>query len=49
MRDEFDVPREYRLLCGVAIGYPTDSQVNTFQAHRLGVDEVTLPVKKNTL
>jgi nitroreductase len=47
VRDEFDVPREYRLLCGVAIGYPTDAQVNTFQAHRLGVDEVTLPVKRN--
>ena len=49
VRDEFDVPREYRLLCGVAIGYPTDAKVNTFQAHRLGVDEVTLPLKKNTL
>ncbi|MEY2673619.1 MAG: hypothetical protein RLZZ514_184 [Actinomycetota bacterium] len=49
VRDEFDVPGEYRLLCGVAIGYPTDAKVNTFQAHRLGVDEVTLPVKKNTL
>ncbi|MEY4492275.1 MAG: hypothetical protein RL085_686, partial [Actinomycetota bacterium] len=37
------------LLCGVAIGYPTDAKVNTFQAHRLGVDEVTLPLKQNTL
>ena len=49
VRREFDVSSDYRLLCGVAIGYPSDAAVNDFQAHRLVVDEVTVPLRKTIL
>ena len=49
VRREFDLSRDYRLLCGVAIGYPSEADVNDFQAHRLGVDEVTVPLRKTIL
>ena len=44
VRKEFKIPKDYRLLCGIAIGYPSDSPVNAFQAHRIDVSEmVVLP------
>jgi nitroreductase len=46
VRKEFDIPKNYRLLCGMAIGYPSDSPVNSFRAHRIGADEVLLKPKK---
>ena len=42
IRKEFDVPENYRLLCGIAVGYPSPSKVNDFKAHRIGVDEILL-------
>jgi nitroreductase len=45
VREEFDISKDYRLLCGIAIGYPTDSPANSFQAHRIGVDELLLKRK----
>ena len=46
VRKEFDIPKDYRLLCGMAIGYPSESPVNYFKAHRIGADEVLLKPKK---
>ena len=46
VRSEFDIPKDYRLLCGMAIGYPSDSPVNSFKAHRIGVDEILFKHKK---
>jgi nitroreductase len=46
VRKEFDIPKNYRLLCGLAIGYPSDSPVNSFKAHRIGADEVLFKPKK---
>lgn len=40
VRSEFEVPKQYRLLCGVAIGYPSDAAINAFKAHRLDVSEI---------
>lgn len=42
VRKEFDVPKNYRLLCGVALGYPSDSAVNNFKANRLTVEQITI-------
>lgn len=42
VRKEFDVPKNYRLLCGIAIGYPSESQVNTFKANRIDVSELVI-------
>ncbi len=39
---EFDVPKGYKLLYGVAIGYPSDAHINDFAAHRIGADEIKL-------
>ena len=46
VRQEFEIPKDYRLLCGMAIGYPSDSPVNSFKAHRIGADEILLKHKK---
>ena len=35
VRKEFEVPDNYRLLCGIAIGYPSDSHANKFGANRI--------------
>jgi nitroreductase len=45
IRNEFDVSGDYRLLTGLAIGYPTEAPVNSFGAHRIGPDEITLKPK----
>ena len=46
VRKEFEIPKDYRLLCGMAIGYPSDSHVNSFKAHRIGWEEVLFKPKK---
>lgn len=45
IRNEFEIPKDYRLLCGLAIGYPTDAKINTFKSHRISVDEMILKPK----
>lgn len=47
VRKEFDIPKNYRLLCGLAIGYPSDSPVNSFKAHRIGAEEILFKTKKH--
>lgn len=42
IRKEFDVPKDYKLLTGLAIGYPKDSHVNKFGAHRLSPEEIII-------
>ena len=46
VRQEFEISKDYRLLCGMAIGYPSDSPVNSFKAHRIGWEEVLFKPKK---
>lgn len=47
IRKEFDISKDYRLLCGLAIGYPSNSPVNSFQAHRIDVSEMVIKPKKS--
>ncbi|NCZ77353.1 MAG: nitroreductase, partial [Actinobacteria bacterium] len=47
IRREFDISRDYRLLCGLAIGYPSNSPVNSFQAHRIDVSEMVVKPKRS--
>jgi nitroreductase len=42
---EFNIPEGYKLVYGIAIGYPDDAQVNSFQAHRIGPEEIKLAAK----
>jgi hypothetical protein len=39
---EFDIPEGYKLVYGIAVGYPDDAEVNTFKAHRIGVEEIKI-------
>ena len=39
---EFKAPKQYRYLFGIAIGHPSDADVNGFKAERLPVSEITL-------
>jgi len=40
IRKEFEISKDYRLLTGLAIGYPKDARINEFKANRLEVDDV---------
>jgi nitroreductase len=42
---EFNIPEGYKLVYGIAIGYPDDAEVNSFQAHRIGPEEIKLAAK----
>lgn len=45
VKAEFDVPKDYKLLCGIAIGYRSDHHVNSFEADRLDISEIKLEAK----
>jgi nitroreductase len=47
VKREFDVPKPYKLLCGIALGYRTDHKVNDFKAHRLDIAEIKLEAKND--
>ena len=47
VRKEFDIPKNYRLLCGVAIGYPSSSNANAFKANRIAPSEIKAKLKRN--
>jgi len=46
VRQEYEIPRGYRLLCGIALGYPSDSPINDFKANRIDVEELTLKPRR---
>lgn len=46
VRKEFEISKDYRLLCGIAIGYPSDSTINNFGAHRIGLDELLVKPRR---
>ncbi len=45
VRAEFEVPAGYKLLCGIALGYPSDHKVNSFKADRLPISDIKLKAK----
>ena len=42
VRAEFKVPKQYKLLYGIALGYPSDHPVNSFQAERIDIENIKL-------
>lgn len=42
IRKEFQIPKGYKLLCGIAVGYPSEDKVNTFKAERISIEEIKL-------
>ena len=42
IRKQFQIPKGYKLLCGIAVGYPSDHKVNSFEAERLPIEDIKL-------
>ena len=38
VKTEFDIPEDYKLISGIAIGYPSDNKVNSFNPGRREID-----------
>lgn len=49
VRSAFEVPGQYALLCGVALGYPSDHPVNQYAPARAGASERLLPARPATM
>ena len=45
LEQHFNIPKGYKLVCGLALGYPTDDIVNTYRPNKLGLDELLIPNK----
>jgi nitroreductase len=41
----FDIPKEYKLVCGLALGYPNDEVINEFRAKKIGLGDLLIPKK----
>jgi len=41
VREEFDISKNYSLLCGICVGYPSDADINSFGANRLSPNDIT--------
>lgn len=42
VREAFDVPKQYRLVCGVSIGYPSEHPINEFNPGRCAPETLLL-------
>jgi hypothetical protein len=45
VHEEFVIPKGYKLIYGIAVGYRDDAEVNTFQANRIGAEEIKAKAK----
>ena len=46
LEEHFDIPKGYKLVCGLALGYPKeDDKVNQYRPTKIGLDELLIPVK----
>lgn len=47
VRAAFEVPPAYKLLCGLALGWPSEHVVNTFNPGRAAVAEMLIPARRS--
>jgi nitroreductase len=47
IKAEFEVPEEYALVCGMSLGYPSDHPINSWEAERLPLSEMTANPRVN--
>ena len=45
VRAEFEVPADYKLICGMALGYPSEDKVNAYDPGRVGMEEIVLATR----
>ena len=43
--EHFDVPKDYKLVCGVALGYPQQAKVNEYRPSKLSLDDLLIPTR----
>ena len=49
VRKHFDIPRGYKLLFGISLGYPSDAPINDFRPPETTPEDITLiPLGKDT-
>lgn len=41
----FSIPKGYKLVCGLALGYPEDDKVNSYKPKKIELDELLIPEK----
>ena len=41
----FNIPKDYKLVCGLALGYPEDNKVNNYRPKKIDLDELLIPQK----
>ena len=46
VRNEFEISKNYSLLCGICLGYPSDEKINSFNANRPNPSEIIVSVKE---
>jgi nitroreductase len=42
IRKEFDIPKDYKMIYGIAVGYPSKAKVNGFKAERISIEEISV-------
>ena len=45
IEQHFDIPKDYKLVCGLALGYPDENQVNEYRPKKIDLDELLIPTK----
>lgn len=43
VRDAFEVPKHYKLICGISLGYPSGHPINTFNPGRVQAQSLAIP------
>lgn len=43
--EHFEVPRGYKLVCGVALGHPLQAGVNQYRPEKISLDDLLIPSK----
>lgn len=41
----FTIPSEYKLVCGMAIGYPTEDSVNSYKPEKMSLEDLVITPK----
>ncbi len=41
----FMIPKDYKLVCGLALGYPEENSVNSYRPKKIDLDELLIPSK----
>lgn len=45
LEEVFAIPEHYKLICGLALGYPSDHVVNTFRPETRTLEELRIPLR----